>query len=50
MSPATGDPRVISVRAYLLHVRTGPEPAALPRGAVDREAAELRKLPGQVLD
>ena len=50
MSPATEDPRVISAREYLRHIRTGPRPGALPRAAVDREAAELRKLLGQVLD
>ena len=44
------DPRVTSAREYLQHVRTGPKPAALPRAAVDREAAELRKLLGQVLE
>ncbi len=51
--PGTGpaaDVRVTAAREFLRHVRTGPKPAALPRQVADREAAELRKLLGQVLD
>jgi hypothetical protein len=36
-------------RGFLAHLSTGPVPAALPRSAVEGEAAELRKLLGQVL-
>ena len=39
-----------AARGFLVHLRAGPAPAALPRSAVDREAAELRELLGQVLD
>jgi hypothetical protein len=44
------DRRVTAAREFLRHVRTGPKPAAMPRSALDRQAAELRKLLGQVLD
>jgi len=44
------DLRVAAAREFLRHVRTGPKPAALPRPALDRQAAELCKLLGQVLD
>lgn len=50
MSAATEDPRVISAREYLLHLGRGPEPAGLPRGALNVEAAELRDLLRGVLD
>jgi hypothetical protein len=39
-----------AARGFLAHLQAGPAPAALRRSAVDREAAELRKLLGQVLD
>jgi hypothetical protein len=44
------DLRVSAAREFLRHVRSGPKPAAVPRPALEREAAELRKLLGQVLD
>jgi hypothetical protein len=50
MSPASEDPRVISAREYLRHLGPGPQPAELPRGALNREAAELRELLRGVLD
>jgi hypothetical protein len=45
----TADQRVISARDYLLHLCPGLQPAELPRGALNLEAAELRELLGQVL-
>jgi hypothetical protein len=44
------DLRVAAAHEFLRHVRNGLKPAALLRPALDRQAAELRKLLGQVLD